>query len=144
MLEGLLSKCSHWVRPTSNLCVCVGLVGRIGLASATSQRSNHGWRSNRQNWFLTRTASLTKACWEIVGQPKNGPECTCPIPNLLICDAISCERVVKHFRSLYERIKSFDQRATCLPACFLSLEPIFPVATRFQVFWRYHLQALWP
>ena len=39
----------------------------IGLASATSQPRN------RQNWFLTMIASHTKACWEIVDRPKNGP-----------------------------------------------------------------------
>ena len=39
----------------------------IGFASATSQRRN------RKNWFWTKTASHTKACWETADQPKNGP-----------------------------------------------------------------------
>ena len=52
--------------------------------------------------------------------------------NLLICDAHNCEELSKPFRPLYERIKSFEQRATFLPACFcmgrnLCLEPISPL-----------------
>ena len=104
----------------------------IGLASATSQPRNQ--RSNRQNWFQTKIASHTKACWEIVDRLKNGLALSDP-QYLVKRDAQSSEGVVKTVRTSLRRNKELRQWETFLPACFcmgrcLCLEPIFPVATR--------------
>ena len=84
----------------------------IGLASATSQHSN--W----QNWFWTRIAPNTIACWETVDRPNNGLARVVS-RYLLKCDALSCERVVKTFQTSLRRNKKLRSVRDFSPSMLL-------------------------